>query len=102
MQGIELYEVIYALRVARWGKGLASEASTHLISEVFRLKDPDIESIFALVYPQNIRSVEVLERLGMTFLRKRLDVVSQRYASLYGVARSTFLHLHHAQCAPTA
>ena len=102
MLGTELYEVIYALQVDQWGKGLASEASIALVSQAFELKDPDIEEIFALVYPQNVKSVLVLERLGMTFMEDQLDPVSQRYASLFRISRSTFRKRHGALGTPTA
>ena len=100
MLGTELYEVIYALQVDQWGKGLASEASIALLSQAFELKDPDIEEIFALVYPQNVKSILVLERLGMTFMENRLDSVSQRNASLFRISKSTFHKRHHTLGTP--
>lgn len=100
MPGTEMYEVIYALQVAQWGKGLATEASAALVSQAFRLKNPEIEEIFALVYPQNVKSILVLERLAMTFVEDRLDTISQRYARLYSVSRNTFLERHSALRAP--
>lgn len=102
MPGTDLYEVIYALQVAQWGKGLASEASTAIFCQAFRLKDPDIDEIFAMVYPQNVKSRFVLERLAMTFVKNRLDTISQRYASLYSVSRDTFLEQYGALSDPVA
>ncbi len=91
MRGTGQYEVIYALQVAQWGKGLASEAAKKLLGIAFRLVEPGIEEIFALVYPQNLKSILVLKRLGMVFVEKRDDSVSRRSVSLYGILRDTFL-----------
>jgi len=90
MRGTEQYEVIYALHAAEWGKGLASEAAKVLLSIAFRLEEPHIEDIFALVYPENVKSILVLERLGMMFVEKRRDSESRRSANLYEISRSTF------------
>ena len=91
MRGTEQYEVIYALQVAQWGKGLASEAAKTLLSIAFQLVEPGIEEIFALVYPQNLKSILVLGRLGMVFVEEQHDSASRRSASLYRVSRDTFL-----------
>ena len=91
MRGTRQYEVIYALQVAQWGKGFASEAAKELLSTAFRLVEPGIEEIFALVYPRNLKSILVLQRLGMVFVEKRHDSASRQSASLYGISRDTFL-----------
>ncbi len=94
MPATQLYEVIYALHVAEWGKGLASETSRLIITKTFRLEEPLNSEIFAQVFPQNVKSISVLERLGMIFVERRLDSVSQRYASLYRESRDPFFSRH--------
>ena len=93
MPSTELYEVIYALRRQSWGQGFASEAAEALMREAFMLEDLAITDLYALVYPQNIRSILVLERLGMTFVENRLDETAGRHACLYRVSKEDFMRL---------
>lgn len=90
LAGAERYEVIYALRVSCWGRGYATEAASAVMSRAFSLTTPDIASIWALVYPQNMRSIRVLEKLGMELFDNQFHEETNRHASLYVVERETF------------
>lgn len=48
-----------------WGRGIATEASRPLLEYGFR--ELGLERIIALVFPENLASVRVLEKLGFTF-----------------------------------
>ena len=85
------YEIIYALRPDRWGNGLAVEAASVLIFAAFELRHLSIIEICALVYPQNVQSIKVIEKLGMTFERSIFDEPSKRHACVYSVFRPDFL-----------
>jgi RimJ/RimL family protein N-acetyltransferase len=90
MRGSARCEIIYALRPERWGQGLALEASVPVIRRAF-LSQLRVPRIFGLVFPQNQRSVRVLQKLGMSFLESILDEHDQPYASLYAVEKLKFL-----------
>lgn len=90
LNGKERYEVIYALRVSCWGKGYATEAARALMSHAFELKSPRIEAIWALVYPQNLRSIRVLEKLGMDLYENEYHENSRRHACVYVVRKTAF------------
>jgi RimJ/RimL family protein N-acetyltransferase len=91
LRGTDDYEVIYALRPARWGRGFATEAAAAVIAEVAELEAPMITELWGIVFPQNLRSIRVLEKLGMRFAEYRFDEVSQRYASAYLLTRNGFI-----------
>lgn len=84
-------ELFYALKPAYWGLGLATEAGEALLNTIFALPHKPISEIFALVYPQNIGSIRVLEKLGMSFIDYHFDQATQRYACLYWTQREAFL-----------
>ena len=59
-------EVAYLLSKARWGQGLATEAARASLRFGFeRLR---LETIVALVHPENKASQRVIEKLAMTFV----------------------------------
>lgn len=84
------YELFYALRADYWGRGFATEAGAALLAETFGLPDKPISEVFALVFPQNVLSIRVLEKLGMSFLEYYFDRPTQRHACLYHVTREEF------------
>jgi ribosomal-protein-alanine N-acetyltransferase len=84
------YELIYALTPTVWRRGIATEASSRLTEVAFQLDYPQISELFGIVYPQNIGSIRVLEKIGMTFQRYYLDERTQRHACLYRVGRHEF------------
>jgi ribosomal-protein-alanine N-acetyltransferase len=85
------YEVIYALSPTMWGQGYALEAASLVISAALRLDAFAADAMHGLVFPQNARSIRVLEKLGMRHIGDVFDDASQRYASLYRVSRGAFV-----------
>ena len=60
----DLLALRYALSRAAWGKGIATEASSAVIDDVFgRLDKP---AIIAGVVPHNLPSMRVMDRLGFS------------------------------------
>ncbi len=57
----------------------------------FRLPENALQEIYGLVYPENTRSIRVLQKLGMAFVENVFDEPSQRIASLYSIDRDRFL-----------
>lgn len=58
-------ELGYVLSQTYWGKGIATEASRALVN--FGFTSMGLNRIQATVYPENIGSVKVLEKLGMKY-----------------------------------
>jgi RimJ/RimL family protein N-acetyltransferase len=61
-------ELTYVLHPSGWGRGLATAMSRSVIARAFRV--PSCESIIAGADLANTRSIEVMKRLGMRFLRE--------------------------------
>jgi RimJ/RimL family protein N-acetyltransferase len=59
-------EVGYLLARAFWGKGLATEAARASLQ--FGFENLELESVVAIVDPENIASRRVIEKLGMSFV----------------------------------
>jgi RimJ/RimL family protein N-acetyltransferase len=55
-------ELIYAFARDAWGKGFATEASERLIA--FAFEELIVDQLAALVFPENVASCRVLEKLG--------------------------------------
>ncbi len=84
------YELFYALRTEYWGRGFATETGAALLQAVFNLVDEPLSELFALVFPQNMQSIRVLEKLGMILSEYYFDEQSQRHACLYRISRERF------------
>jgi ribosomal-protein-alanine N-acetyltransferase len=56
-------EIAYGLAKEYWGKGLASEAASAAMEHGF--EQLHLDRIVAVVWPENIASIRVLEKLGM-------------------------------------
>ncbi|MEO7794665.1 MAG: GNAT family N-acetyltransferase [Thermoanaerobaculia bacterium] len=70
LEGVDEIEVGYSLAPACWGKGLAAEAAAAclgLARDVLRT-----DSIVALTAPANLRSHQVLRKIGMVLERQVL------------------------------
>lgn len=67
------WEVGWHLRKASWGKGYATEAARTIVD--YGLRVLKLPSIYAIAYSENRRSIQVMERLGMT----ALGLTSQYY-----------------------
>jgi RimJ/RimL family protein N-acetyltransferase len=78
-------EVGWALRRDAWGHGYATEAARACAAWAF--SDFDLPYLTAMINPDNIRSVRVAERLGLTPLRD--DVLLGDPVVVYGLNRGT-------------
>lgn len=87
------HELFYALRANYWGMGFATEAGAVLLKSAFDLAENPLSEVFALVFPQNIRSIRVLEKLGMNLLEYYFDEPTRRHACLYHGTRDQFAEL---------
>ena len=58
----------FRFRKDAWGKGFATEAASALIHKGF--SEMDVQRVIATTYQDNLRSQRVLEKLGMTLVRK--------------------------------
>lgn len=96
MRDIDEFEVTYALAQRSWGHGLAYEAAYALILQAFLEQSIALQRLRGLVFPQNVRSIRVLEKLGMKFLGNHFDEATKRHACLYGVEQSAFLSRHYS------
>ena len=66
--GVASAELTYVLHPTKWGRGLATAMSRSVISRAFRVTS--CESILAGADLANTRSIEVIRRLDMRFLRR--------------------------------
>jgi RimJ/RimL family protein N-acetyltransferase len=76
-------EVGWVLRPDAWGQGLATEAARACADWGFQ--NLDIPYLTAMIRPDNVRSIRVAERLGMTPLRD--DVLLGEPVVVYSVGR---------------
>lgn len=67
----EDWEISYMLKSEHWGKGLATEIARRLIE--FGFDDLDLPEVFAPIDEENLASVKVVEKAGMSFLRHEYD-----------------------------
>jgi RimJ/RimL family protein N-acetyltransferase len=58
------YEIGWHLRRLSWGKGYATEAGRGIVDYGFRVLQLPV--LYAVVKPENARSIRVTQRLGMT------------------------------------
>ena len=74
-------ELLYGLAPRFWGRGLATEAALRVLE--FAFEECGLESVHAGTDPPNAASLKVIERLGMTFLRRQeIDGVEAVYFEL--------------------
>ena len=82
-------ELAYSLARQHWGRGLATEACRCVI--VWGFRDLGLEKIYAKTLLRNVRSSQVMERLGMTreaHLRSHILVEGGRQDEIhYGLLR---------------
>ena len=77
-------EIFYGLAREAWGQGYATEAA-HALAEA-GLRQLHIARIIAPVNPENVRSVRVLEKIGMTFSHVAPSHDPYEVAHVYGRA----------------
>lgn len=94
LRGTSHYEVIYALAPHFWGRGYATEAAAALMHTAFCSEYLPQKELVGLVYPQNIPSIRVLQKLGMDFKKYIYVSESRRHASLYSCGESSFLEAY--------
>jgi RimJ/RimL family protein N-acetyltransferase len=58
-------EIGWRLNRAAWGRGFASEAARPIICHAFN--ELRLHSVVADIHPQNVASIRVAEKVGMTF-----------------------------------
>ena len=71
---------------AYWGKGLATEAAQACLQYGF--ENVEVESIVAIVHPENLASQRVIEKLGMLFVDQAHYFGMDCYR--YSIERSSF------------
>ncbi len=82
------FEVGWHLAREFWGHGYATEAGRGALQHGFGLM-PDLDAIVAIAFPENARSLAVMERLGM----ERVGLTRKYYgveAMLYEARRSSW------------
>jgi len=62
LDGVDEVEIAYRLAKNQWGKGLASEAASQVLSHGFTFLN--IASIVGIVSPRHAASIRVLEKVG--------------------------------------
>lgn len=64
-------EIIYAFKQDYWGRGLASEAARAMID--FGVGPCALKRIVATIAPENVSSIRIVEKWGMSLQEERLD-----------------------------
>ncbi|MEI4620479.1 GNAT family N-acetyltransferase [Bacillus cereus] len=86
-------ELYYALSRDTWGKGFATEATSALLQYAF--STIEIETIMASVFPENKKSIHVLNRLGFEFKEtvQNLEKTLQEYEGMlyFQITKELFL-----------
>ncbi|NVJ60900.1 MAG: GNAT family N-acetyltransferase [Gammaproteobacteria bacterium] len=62
-------ELGWRFKQLSWGKGYATEAAKKISDELVS-KNPDIKSFSAIADPDNTASINIMEKLGMKFLKQ--------------------------------
>jgi RimJ/RimL family protein N-acetyltransferase len=75
-------EVGWRLARAAWGSGVATEAARAALAFGF---DRDLQEIVAVVAAENVRSLRVCEKLGMTPRPDRYLASARRRVNVFGV-----------------
>jgi ribosomal-protein-alanine N-acetyltransferase len=79
------WEIGYILTTENWGKGFATEIASRLIKHGF--EKLCLKEIFATIDDDNIGSIKVAEKAGMSFLRYEFD--KQGRFSVYSIKAQT-------------
>jgi len=81
------FEIGWTLGRQHWGKGYATEAAERALRYAFEEMDRD--HVISLIYPQNIRSIRVAERLGEK--HEGETELFDKIVHIYGIDRSDWL-----------
>jgi [ribosomal protein S5]-alanine N-acetyltransferase len=63
-------EVAYLLSHQFWGRGFATQAAQAAVK--YGLETIHLQAIIGLVHPENISSIRVLEKCGLTFIDRKI------------------------------
>lgn len=69
-ENTENVEIVFGYLKEHWGKGVATEALKACLD--YGIETLSFEKIFAVTNPENIGSIRVLEKSGMSFLERDL------------------------------
>ncbi|BBH71156.1 N-acetyltransferase [Actinoplanes sp. OR16] len=101
--GVKAAKLGYAIHADRWGKGLATDAARTLIG--FGFTKLGLHRISAAIGPENLASVAVVERLGMTYEGRIRDHVftngAWRDSLLYSILEAEWAGIESASAAVT-
>lgn len=78
-------ELFFGLAQSAWGNGYATEAGHALIAAGFQ--EFGFQQIIATVHPENTRSIQVLERLGMHCVGSQVEAETGDPIFVYRVER---------------
>lgn len=76
------FEIYYGLASDCWGRGIATESAKALVDHAFRALS--LERIVGIVYPENVASAKVLEKIGLTY-RWQITGLPEEHAAFEGV-----------------
>jgi [ribosomal protein S5]-alanine N-acetyltransferase len=65
------WEIGYYLKQCEWGNGFATEIARRLVEHGFEIAG--LNEIYATVDKENLASIHVLEKCGLTLFRKEYD-----------------------------
>lgn len=80
------FEIGWTLKPTYWGKGYATEGAKAALNYGFNNLDKD--HIISLIYPENIRSIKVAQRLGEKLEDK--TTLFDKEVLIYGISRETW------------
>jgi RimJ/RimL family protein N-acetyltransferase len=80
-------EIFYGLARHAWGQGYATEAGMALVTA--GIKEMGLTRIIAPVHPENVRSIRVLEKIGLTFSHVTTTDVMYAVAHVYCLESET-------------
>jgi RimJ/RimL family protein N-acetyltransferase len=82
-------EIFYGLARDAWGQGYATEAARALALALAGIQQQGLATIVAPVHPQNVRSIRVLEKIGMTFSHVTTSYGLYEVAHVYRLSAGT-------------
>jgi ribosomal-protein-alanine N-acetyltransferase len=75
-----------------WGAGLATEAASAILEEIYQISD--LDDILACTHPDNTASIRVLEKLGFIYIYSKHSRPIARDIFVYRVDRNLFVPVH--------
>ncbi|MBD1847696.1 GNAT family N-acetyltransferase [Cyanobacteria bacterium FACHB-63] len=84
------FELGWVLKPAYWGRGYATEGAKVALDYGFAQLNQD--SVISLIYPENVRSIRVAERLGEK-LQGKTEIFGNE-VFIYGIDRTAWIATH--------